>query len=170
MDPTLTLEIKPEWDQIESVREKSAHFLKERGFSEDVIHAVSMVTAELTENAVHYGLYERPDQLVNVSVATARDSITVEVKSPAGNTDSNDLQKLDRMIQWIRGYQDPYEAYLSRLKEVSSQSADSKESGLGLVRIAYEGQSIIDFYVDDQNIVSVSAIYTVDDVKERSAQ
>jgi anti-sigma regulatory factor (Ser/Thr protein kinase) len=167
MDPTLTLELKPDWEQIESVREQSARFLQERGHSEDTVNAVSMVAAELTENAVHYGVYERPEQRIAVSVAIERDSITVEVKSPAKAT-GEDLEKLDRMIQWIRGYQDPYEAYLSRLKEVSSQSTDSPESGLGLVRIAYEGQSVLDFYVDDQNIVSVSAIHTLE--KQQAGQ
>jgi hypothetical protein len=170
MAPTLSLEIKPEWDEIERVREQSAHFLVESGLAEEVVHAVSMVTAELTENAVDYGCYDRPEQRIHVSVAIDRESITVEVKSPAGATESQNLQKLDRMIQWIRGYQDPYEAYLSRLNEVSAQSADSKESGLGLVRVAYEGQSVVDFYVDDQNIVSVSAIYTLDKAREQRAQ
>lgn len=163
----LSIQIAPEWEQIESVREASARFLVGRGFAEDVVNAVSMVTAELTENAVQYGSYEKTEQRIDVSVTPGRGSITVEVKSPAGATDNKDLLKLDRMIQWIRGYQDPYEAYLSRLREVSSQSADSTESGLGLVRVAYEGQSIIDFYVDEESVVSVSATYTLDEARDR---
>ena len=63
--------------------------------------------------------------------------------------------------QWIRGHQDPFEAYLSRLQEVSVQELENRESGLGLVRIAYEGQSVLDFFVDDRNVVSVSAIYAL---------
>lgn len=161
MEPTLTLAIRPEWEQIETVRERSAHWLQERGFSPDIVDAVSMVTAELTENAVEYGAYTTPEQGIHVTVSTASSAITVEVKSPAA-AEGDDLEKLDRMIQWIRGHQDPYEAYLSRLKEVSTQSTESSESGLGLVRIAYEGQSVLDFYVDDENIVSVSAIHPLE--------
>src|SRR5262245_11014230 len=90
-----SLEIKPEWEQIENVREESARFLKERGMSEDVINAVSMVTAELTQNAVAYGSYERPEQnKIAISVAVGRDAITVEVKSPTTENDDNqDLKK-----------------------------------------------------------------------------
>ena len=65
------------------------------------------------------------------------------------------------MVQWIRGFQDPFEAYLERLKEVSSQSLDHEESGLGLVRIAYEGQSVLDFFVTENHVLAVSAVHHV---------
>ena len=38
-------------------------------------------------------------------------------------------------------------AYLERMREVSGQSLSSNEIRLGLVRIAYEGQSALDFFV-----------------------
>jgi hypothetical protein len=38
----------------------------------------------------------------------------------------------------------------------------STESGLGLVRIAYEGRSILDFYIDEENMLSVSAVYPLE--------
>jgi len=68
------------------------------------------------------------------------------------------LRRLDETIQWIRGYQSPFEAYVEKLKEVST-GENQGESGLGLVRIAYEGQSILDFYVDEQNMLAMSAVY-----------
>ena len=33
-----------------------------------------------------------------------------------------------------------------------------ENSGLGLVRIAYEGDAILDFFVSDEGILNVSAI------------
>ena len=50
------------------------------------------------------------------------------------------------------------EAYLERMKEVSMQSLDHRESGLGLVRIAYEGHAILDFMVDQTRTLNVSAV------------
>ena len=41
----------------------------------------------------------------------------------------------------------------------SSQPFSPEKSGLGLARIAYEGQCILDFYVNDQNMLAVSAVY-----------
>jgi hypothetical protein len=66
------------------------------------------------------------------------------------------------MIQWIRGFQDPFEAYVERMKIVSAQPYSNGESGLGLTRIAYEGRSVIDFYVDEGNVLAVSAVYRRD--------
>jgi len=60
---------------------------------------------------------------------------------------------------WIRSYQSPFQAYLERLKLVASQPMEDEESGLGLVRIAYEGEAIIDFFVDDNDTLSISALF-----------
>ena len=62
------------------------------------------------------------------------------------------------MIQWVRGFQDPFEAYVKRLREIAKKSLDDKESGLGIVRIIYEGQVDLDFFVTDKDLLTVSAI------------
>jgi hypothetical protein len=57
------------------------------------------------------------------------------------------VAKLDKTVQLVRVYQDPFEAYVEKLKEVSRRPLNDEESGLGLVRIAYEGKAILDFFV-----------------------
>lgn len=151
-------EIKPEWDEVDSVRDGAFSFLGSLGVSQEVVDAVAMVACELTENAIKYGSFAAGD-LVQVSITERPHGILIEIKNPIGEGDDENMVKLDEMIQWIRGFQDPFEAYLERLEEVSKRALDDEESGLGLVRIAYEGQSIIDFYVDDKNILAVSAVY-----------
>ena len=42
---------------------------------------------------------------------------------------------------------------------VSAQPYSNGESGLGLTRVAYEGRCVLDFYVDDENTLAVSAVY-----------
>ena len=69
------------------------------------------------------------------------------------------LKKLDDTIQWIRGYQSPFEAYVEKLKQVSAQPYAPGESGLGLARIAYEGQCVLDFYVDETDVLAMSAVH-----------
>jgi len=81
------------------------------------------------------------------------------VKSPVKEEDDKHLKRLDRIVQWVRGYQNPFEAYIEKIKEIALLPLDDRQSGLGIVRIAYEGQSIIDFFVNDYNIISVSAVY-----------
>ncbi len=155
----LTMDVEPVWNQIDQVRASVAAFLMERGFHRDVIDALSMVACELTENATKYGRFTSGDTKLGVLVEVSPALIVVEVRNPVDPDDDVHLGRLDRAVQWIRGYQDPFEVYLARLREVSAQSLYSSESGLGLVRIAYEGQAILDFYVNPENILAVSATY-----------
>ena len=97
-----------------------------------------------------------------VTLTQSPDAVTVEVRSPVSGASNAHLAKLEAAIQWIRGYQDPFEAYVERLQHASAQQMTSTESGLGLVRIAYEGRSILDFYVDEENMLSVSAVYPLE--------
>lgn len=131
--------------------------LLKAGFSKDVSYSLCMSGQELLENAVKYGHFKPGDE-IELVVEVARRSVTVEVRNPV-NEDPERLKRLDDTIQWIRGYQNPFEAYVEKMKEVSSQPYTPGQSGLGLTRIAYEGQCILDFYVDDTNILAVSAVY-----------
>ena len=68
------------------------------------------------------------------------------------------LRKLDKTLQWIRGFQDPFQAYVQRIRKISRKPLDDEFSGLGLTRIAYEGQAILDFFLTEGNQLNVSAI------------
>jgi hypothetical protein len=159
MEKILKLNLAPEWDEIEKVRNKSSGFLESHGFSESHINALTMVVSELMENAVKYGSFTGKAGLIDLSIDINKNNVIIEVKCPVDAGEISHLRKLDETIQWIRGFQDPFEAYIVKLKEVATKSLQDKESGLGLVRISYEGQSILDFYVGDDNILSVSAVY-----------
>jgi hypothetical protein len=151
--------IKPDWNEIHGARDKCHSFLTDNKLSVEVVDAVIMVVHELLENALKYGNYERDDARITYTLKIGKKSIIVEVTNPIFLEESRHSRILDKTIQWIRGYQNPFEAYVERLKRVSIMSLDDKESGLGLVRVAYEGQAIIDFYVRDDNQISVSAEY-----------
>ncbi len=158
MSRTLILSLTPEWSGVDRVRRETARFLSEQLVSEAARDAVVMIACELTENAAKYGDFQSAEDGIDVSVFIQGSTVTVEVRNPVSQAAAERLFKLDGMIQWIRGFQDPFEAYLNRLKEVSAQTLDHQESGLGLVRIAYEGQSVLDFVFDHPR-VAVSAVH-----------
>ncbi|MEK7705191.1 MAG: ATP-binding protein [Myxococcota bacterium] len=159
MADTLELELEPDWGRIDTSSSETARFLTERGVCMDSVHALTMVATELLENANKYGSFRDPNARIRYRVTMRGSSITVEVEHPVNEHRADDLGKLDQMIQWIRSFQDPFQAYLERVKEVSAQSLATTDSGMGLVRIAYEGRSILDFFVDRQNHINVSAVH-----------
>ena len=150
----------PDWDKIEPLRLQAHDFFKSHGLSYNVVQSLVMVLGELLENSVKYGSYKRSDGHIQISLDVGKRIITIEVTNPIDDSSLDDLRSLDRMIQWVRGYQDPFEAYIERLKEVAKKPLHDKESGLGIVRIAYEGDVILDFFVSEENLLTVSAILT----------
>jgi hypothetical protein len=152
----LHLRIPAEWDAIKAVWEPCRSALGRNGLDGDEAYALAMVAQELLENAVKYGAPGAGP--VQLSIQVGPDEVTVEVKSRVGVDDAH-LRRFDATIQWIRGFQDPFEAYVERMKRVFARSLANGESGLGLARIAYEGRCAIDFYVDDTSTLAVSAVY-----------
>jgi hypothetical protein len=158
MKRAIKLMIDANWEDIEDIRTESSQFLASHSFSKEVVDAVTMIVSELAENSIKYGSFADPEHKVEVNVSLSADKITVEVINPFDETAYRHLKRLDKTIQWIRGYQDPFEAYIERMKEVSRKPLTDEESGLGLVRIAYEGGAILDFFVNEDGMVNISTI------------
>ena len=159
MNNHLYLDITADWDNIDSVRSKAEQFLKLNLFDSQDIFSIVMVCSELVENAIKYGDYKNPQNKISLSIELNDNSIIMEVKNPMGKYSNRFIKELDRTIQWIRGFQNPFEAYREKLKEVAQKEYVAGESGLGLTRIAYEGESILDFYLEDTNMINVTAVY-----------
>jgi hypothetical protein len=157
MERTLEMKLAPEWEAIPSAWDPCDRHLQAHGLSRDEVYGLCMVLRELLENAVKYGRYAAGAPPIALTVDVGAREVIVEVKNPVG-VDSEHLRDFDRAIQWIRGFQDPFEAYVERLKLASAQTWGSGKSGLGLTRIAYEGRCALDFYVDATNTLAVSAV------------
>lgn len=152
--------MRPEWKEIEVTRLQCANFLESLNLPADIRESLCMITSEFLENAIKYGSFRDADAKIPLAIEAGVDQILMEVKSPLESSrTTRDMRRLDSMVQWIRSYQSPFQAYLERLKLVAAQPMDDEESGLGLVRIAYEGEAILDFFVDDNDTLSISALF-----------
>ncbi len=159
MENILDISMVSDWDKIEGIREKGEDFFRSHNISHDDMQALIMVLNELIENAVKYGSDEGGEKKIRLRIEFSDKMVTIEVMNHVNGTSEVHLERLDHMIQWIRGHQNSFESYIERIREVSTKPIDDEESGLGLVRIAYEGRSIIDFFVDKNRLLTVSAIY-----------
>ncbi len=158
--PALEIRVRPEWDAVKAAWAPCRAMLAGSGLDEDEAYQLAMVTQELLENAVKYGAFHDGEEIA-LAVRVSPQDVTIEVRSRVG-VDEAHLRRFDQVIQWIRGFQDPFEAYVERLKLVSARPYAHGESGLGLTRIAYEGRCAIDFFVDEGNVLAVSAVYRRD--------
>jgi len=156
---SLSIDLKPDWSELDKISDILQNFLDNSTFTRDDYDAVKMVTTELVENGIKYGYFPSSESGIKLSLKKKKNRVLIEVKNQIKDSELEHLRRLDAKIQWIRGYQNPFEAYVERLKEISNKNLAEGESGLGLVRIAYEGQSILDFYVNEDNLLAVSAVY-----------
>src|SRR5687768_9169205 len=139
----LNLSIPPDWKRIELVR-KAVGFCVWATFGRgDLRDSVSMVSAELLENAVKYSA---PGGDVRLTITEEEDRLVIAVTNAVEEA-SPHVAMLKKRLDWARGFPTTAEAYMAALSEVfdRSESAPAGEGGLGLVRIAYEGSSSIDF-------------------------
>lgn len=150
--------IDPDWEEVENLRNEAENFFRDTGLPEEIVESLTMVTSELIENGIKYGSFSDRGERVRLIISLEPENITIEVIHPVDEKAYPNLTKLDRTIQWIRGYQDPFEAFIERLREISRKPFEDETSGLGLARIAYEGQAILDFFVNDQGLLNVSAM------------
>jgi hypothetical protein len=164
MQVTLEILLRPVWDEIDALGGRCLDFLRSLGLDPDAQNALAMVACELAENATKYGHFpprEKDKEVVKVALEVVPSHVTVTASNPVTQDEADSLAVLDQTIQWIRGFHDPFQAYLERLRDVSSQALSSSESRLGLVRIAYEGQSTLDFYVGPDGVLVVSATFAL---------
>ena len=162
MKNILKLKVRPEWDEIEKARMESLSYFQEHGISDENIHSLSMIISELIENSIKYGKFKQKGTKVFVVISVKKKVVTIEVINPIDKNGFSHLSNLDKRIQWIRGYQDPSEAYIKRIQEVSKKPLKDEESGIGLVRIAYEGKAVLDFFVSEDQNVNVSVVSNLD--------
>ncbi|WP_061248782.1 hypothetical protein [Leptospira alstonii] len=155
----LEMKLRPIWGEIERARDECRVFLNELELSEDIRDGLCMITSEILENAIKFGSFIDENDEFTFRIEASKDGMLVQAWSPlpaAGIVEN--LRRLDSIVQWIRSFQSPFQAYLERLKLVAGQPLEDIESGLGLIRVAYEGGAILDFYVNENDILYFSAL------------
>lgn len=163
MASPLKMELTTNWDEMGSVYDRAAQYFASSGLSEDAANTYTMVVCELVENGIKYGqAIEGEHGSVQVHVEVKNRTVTIQVTNAVGKTTRNHLPDLDRTIQWVRGYQDPFQAFVERMKEISREPVNLPKSGLGIVRVAYEGRAALDFILGEDDRLSVLAVSRID--------
>lgn len=147
----LVLEIPNRWRNTQRVRASVGHCVQAAFLSEDDATSVSMVSSELVENAFKYGT-----RSVSYSLRRHQTDLVIEVVSQGGSTE--DRARLRERLSWIRSFPTAEQAYLARLEQVAADMREG-ESGMGLVRIAFQGRCELECSEPDPGRVLVRARY-----------
>ena len=160
MKESITFNLKPNGHEIEKIRGKSCNFLKSHGLPDSTVQEHTFILKELVKTCIKYTNSKTSEKIMTVQIHINENKIIVEVSNPIDEIDNNLLEELDKTIQFIRGYQDPFEA-LIKMKEVSKNSHFKGSNGIGLARLAYEGRTMLDFFVSEDNIMNMSAVKSI---------
>lgn len=144
--------------EMEKMRQITGSFMKSHGISEDAVQAQFRIIKELIKTGTTYGNFSAADTEIMLNVQVDENTIAVEISNPINEADFERLKELDKTIQFIRGYQDPYEAYSRRLSDVAATPFNTEVNDLDLVKVAYEGGAILDFFVNEDNFLNLSAV------------
>ena len=152
---SLDLSFPPEWARIDRARETVAHSVAAVYADDELRDALSIVSAELLENAVRYGA---PGQAaVRITIQELGGEFVVRVTNEVDSTTTH-AGLLQRKLTWLARFGSPADAYVAALQEVYERGAQSSQSGLGLVRVAYEGGCRLACEHDGSGAVTVRAV------------
>ena len=158
MKKSINFNLKPNSQNIEEVEKESSNFFKLHGLTDKTVQIQIMILNELIKNGIKYGKPTPSESEITVDIHIAKNEISIEVMNPLDETSCDRLKELEKTIQLLRGYQDPFEGYLVMQKKASKHSSNAEADGLGIARIAYEGQAIFDFFISEDNILNQSAV------------
>ena len=137
----------PHWQHVELLRMSILHCLATLFQSRDFCEQLGKVTAELVENAIHYGDWTGEDQRpFRVAVRGDGGDVIVEVSNPI-NLATVNVKRLENIVSQLANATTPKEAYVARLREIADRPEEGG-SGLGLLRVAYETGCHLEFRVD----------------------
>lgn len=158
MEKSINFSLQPNSRDIEEAENRSSRFFKLHGLPDETVHVQVMILRELIKNGVKYARFTPSENTIRVNIHIDNHTISIEVMNPVDDSCRTRLKELDRAIQFIRGYQDPFEAYMVMQKMAPKQTPHDEAEGLGLAGIAYEGNATLDFFISEDNILNLSAV------------
>ena len=158
MKKSIKFKFKPNTQGIEKIREESTDFLKLYGFSDQTVESQNNIIKELIKKGKNLAKQETTESEMTLILLVDKNTIIVEVKKPIKDTTQSQLYEFEKIVQWIRGYQDPFEPYMITQRDSHNETNKGNVNCRGLAKIAYEEGAVIDFYVGEDNILNISAV------------
>lgn len=149
---SLDVELQPDWRNVTRASEAAALLVLGTYGNNDLRDAIAMISSELLENALKYA---DPQKLIRMTIADAPASIVVAVTNAVVHPE--EVERLAARLDWLRQQPDPATAWTEALMLATSSPSSGDRPGLGILRIAYEGGSRIDYDISEPGTLTVRA-------------
>ena len=137
LDFQIDLPIRSEWGNVEELRASVDRTIALASGNKEAGHSLAMIAAELAENAVKYGYWEHGEGHIRVRIWGDYTSAHVAVDNPLKR--GSDLPSALRgALAWIARFPSARAAYEAKVTQTAAHPSLDR-SGLGLVRVSYEG-------------------------------
>ena len=151
---TIDLPITSHWEDISRVRTSVELCLSTLFHDLERPRTLAMVTGELLENAVKYGNWNDANGVFRLRIWGSRGAEAfVQVSNPVDGARS--AEPVMELIRELHAAESPALAFQKRMLEIATGTG-RQGSGLGLLRIAYEGACELDATTSD-GAVTVTA-------------
>ncbi len=163
-EKTIRLTLTSKEEDIREATEQGSRFLRSQGLAKDTIRAQALLFHELVRTGIEYGTDDSSHGLITADIRVNAHSILTEIRHPIDAGSRSRLDELDRTVQFIKGHQDPFEAY-RRMKEGWN---DPTPASLNLARITCEAGAVLDYFVEEDDFLNLSALRNLDRVHGQS--
>lgn len=147
---------KLNYDGFKDAAENISDFLKMQGLSTEAVQEQIVIAEQLLIACLRYSGTNPTFEKTKIQIHLRGGQVTTEVSNPIDNIEIEQLEHLDKLIQYLRGYQDPFEAF-TKMKTTSNNGS----TGLSLAEMAYLNQTTLDFFVSEDNMLNLSAVSNI---------
>ena len=156
------LKFNKDWSGAERLMENVIALLKAHDCSDDFTRTQIEIIEQLIERGSHFGTKKAGEPEMTVCLSIEEGEVTVEVKRKVTESDLDKLEDLDRTIQRLRGSQVPYRPYMGNFRPVQGHMKNNSMNGPELGRLAYDTGVDFDFYVDEEDILNLFAVRSLE--------
>lgn len=147
---------KINYDGFKDAADNISDFLKLHGLSTETVQEQVVIAEQLLTACLRYSGSNSSIEKTKIQIHLNGAQVTIEVSNPIDDIENKQLEHLDELIQYLRGYQDPFEAF-TNLKNASNNGAP----GISLAEMAYLKQTTLDFFVSEDNMLNLSAVRNI---------
>ncbi len=162
------LSVAPVWSRVSDLRESLVLSSRAVGLNEDCAQALGLVASELLENAIKYGAFSgSTDDAIQIVVHVSAGFARVVVTNPV-DAASMHPQRLRSVVGRIAD-SSARDVYVERMAEILDEAPESRvcptgghgteASGLGIIRVAHEAESVVSLrFLSDGNVEVTAAL------------